>query len=148
MPGIGLRLPLLFSEGVNGGRITLQQFVALSASNAAKLYGLRDKGSIAIGMDADIAIWDPEEVRTVNVEDQHDNMDYTPFDGWSVKGWPVAVISRGKRVIENGQLIATPGQGQYIARHKIDLTGHPGHRAAELDPATNFGAEIAPVTRS
>jgi dihydropyrimidinase len=148
MPGIGLRLPLLFSEGVNAGRITLQQFVALSASNAAKLYGLTQKGSIAIGLDADIAIWDPEETRTVTAEDQHDNMDYTPFEGWTVKGWPVAVLSRGKRVIEGGKLLAEPGQGQYVTRARIDLTGYPGHRAMELDPATNFGANIAPVTRS
>lgn len=148
MPGIGLRLPLLFSEGVNAGRITLQQFVALSASIAAKLYGLTQKGSIAIGMDADIAIWDPEETRTVTAEDQHDNMDYTPFEGWTVKGWPVAVLSRGMRVVEGGKLIAEPGQGQYVSRAKIDLTGYPGHKATELDPATNFGANIAPVTRS
>ena len=144
MPGIGLRLPLLFSEGVRAGRITLQQFVALSASNAARLYGIGDKGSIAIGMDADIAIWDPDETRTVTAEDQHDNMNYTPFEGWSVTGWPVAVLSRGRRVIENGKLIAEPGQGQYVARNRIDLTGYPGHRAVEMDPATNFGARIAP----
>lgn len=148
MPGIGLRLPLLFSEGVNAGRISLQQFVALSASNAAKLYGLTRKGSIAIGMDADIAIWDPDETRTVTVEGQHDNMDYTPFDGWTVKGWPVAVLSRGQRVVEGGKLIAAPGQGQYVARETTDLTGYPGYRAPEMNPATNFGAHIAPEVKS
>ncbi|WP_370302309.1 dihydropyrimidinase [Pseudooceanicola sp.] len=148
MPGIALRLPLLFSEGVAKGRITLQQFAALSASNAAKLYGLSSKGSIAIGMDADIAIWDPKESRTVKVEDQHDNMDYTPFEGWTVTGWPVTVLTRGARVIDGGALVAEPGHGQYVARDKIDLTGYPGHRAAELDPATNFGARIMPETRS
>ncbi|WP_099823996.1 dihydropyrimidinase [Oceaniglobus indicus] len=144
MPGIGLRLPLLFSEGVNKGRITLQQFAALSASNAARLYGLTEKGSIAIGMDADIALWDPNETRTVTAEDQHDNMDYTPFEGWSVTGWPTTVLTRGKRIVENGELVAKPGQGRYVARARIDLTGYPGHRAPELDPATNFGANIAP----
>lgn len=144
MPGIGLRLPLLFSEGVGKGRITRQQFVALSSTNAARLYGLEKKGSIAIGMDADIAIWDASETRTVIAEDQHDNMDYTPFEGWQVTGWPVTVLSRGQRVIEDGELRAEPGQGQYVARAKIDLTGYPGHRAVELDPKTNFGAEIAP----
>ena len=148
MPGIALRLPLLFSEGVAKGRITLQQFAALSASNAAKLYGLSSKGSIAIGMDADIAIWDPKESRTVKVEDQHDNMDYTPFEGWTVTGWPVTVLTRGARVIDAGALVAEPGHGQYVARDKIDLTGYPGHRAAELDPETNFGARIMPETRS
>ena len=144
MPGIALRLPLLFSEGVNKGRITLQQFVALSASNAARLYGLAKKGSIAIGMDADIAIWDPAQTRRVRVEDQHDNMDYTPYEGSALTGWPVAVLSRGQRVVEDGQLVAKPGQGQYVARSRIDLTGYPGHTAPELDPKTNFNAEIAP----
>ncbi|MGD1884855.1 MAG: dihydropyrimidinase [Paracoccaceae bacterium] len=144
MPGIGIRLPLLFSEGVGKGRITLQQFVALSATNAAQLYGMDSKGSIAIGMDADIAIWDPEETRTVTVENQHDAMNYTPYDGWSLTGWPVTVLSRGARVVDQGTLVAKPGAGQFVPRRPVDMTGHPGHVVPELDPATNFGAEIAP----
>ena len=145
MPGIALRLPLLFSEGVRGGRITLNQFVALGATNAAKLYGMHpQKGTIAIGADADIAIWDPEETRTVTVEDQHDNMDYTPFEGRHVTGWPVTVLSRGEAVIEGGKLVAEPGRGRFVARARPDFTGHPGTRTPELDPAWNFGAEIAP----
>ena len=75
-------------------------------------------------------------------------MDYTPFEGWTVTGWPVTVLTRGARVIDGGALVAEPGHGQYVARDKIDLTGYPGHRAAELDPATNFGARIMPETRS
>ena len=145
MPGIALRLPLLFSEGVRGGRITLNQFVTLGATNAAKLYGMHpQKGTIAIGADADIAIWDPEETRTVTVEDQHDNMDYTPFEGRQVTGWPVTVLSRGEAVIEGGKLVAEPGRGRFVARARPDFTGHPGTRTPELDPAWNFGAEIAP----
>ena len=145
MPGIALRLPLLFSEGVRGGRITLNQFVALGSTNAAKLYGMHpQKGTIAVGADADIAIWDPEETRTVTVEDQHDNMDYTPFEGRQVTGWPVTVLSRGEAVIEGGKLVAEPGRGRFVARARPDFTGHPGTRTPELDPAWNFGAEIAP----
>lgn len=145
MPGIALRLPLLFSEGVRGGRITLNQFVALGSTNAAKLYGMHpQKGTIAIGADADIAIWDPEETRTVTVEDQHDNMDYTPFEGRQVTGWPVTVLSRGESVIEGGRLVAEPGRGRFVARARPDFTGHPGSRTPELDPGWNFGAEIAP----
>jgi dihydropyrimidinase len=145
MPGIALRLPLLFSEGVRGGRITLNQFVALGSTNAAKLYGMHpQKGTIAIGADADIAIWDPEETRTVTVEDQHDSMDYTPFEGRQVTGWPVTVLSRGEAVIEGGKLVAEPGRGRFVARARPDFTGHPGTRTPELDPAWNFGAEIAP----
>ena len=145
MPGIALRLPLLFSEGVRGGRITLNQFVTLGATNAAKLYGMHpQKGTIAIGADADIAIWDPEETRTVTVEDQHDNMDYTPFEGRQVTGWPVTVLSRGEAVIEGGRLVAEPGRGRFVHRARPDFTGHPGTRTPELDPDWNFGAEIAP----
>jgi len=144
MPGIGMRLPILFSEGVQKGRITLQQFVALSASNAARIYGLTKKGSIAIGMDADIAIWDPDKTREVTAAMQHDNMDYSPFEGWQVTGWPVTVLSRGTRVVDGGELCVAPGHGQYIARDQIDLTGYPGTRVPELDPAQNFGAAIAP----
>lgn len=145
MPGIALRLPLLFSEGVRGGRITLNQFVALGSTNAAKLYGMHPrKGTIAVGTDADIAIWDPEETRSVTVEDQRDNMDYTPFEGRQVTGWPVTVLSRGEPVIEDGKLVAEPGRGRFVARARPDFTGYPGTRTPELDPDFNFGAEIAP----
>jgi dihydropyrimidinase len=144
MPGIGTRLPMLFSEGVRGGRITLQQFAALSAGNAARLYGLARKGSIAVGLDADLAIWDPDETRIVTAEAQRDNMDYTPFEGREVTGWPVIVLCRGARVVEDGALVAEPGHGRYVPRGRIDLTGRPGMRVPELNPATNFGAEIAP----
>ena len=143
MPGIALRLPLLFSEGVNKGRITLNQFVALGSTNAARLYGMHPlKGTLAIGADADIAIWDPEETRTVTVEDQHDAMDYTPFEGRDLTGWPVTVLSRGERVIENRRLVAKPGRGRFVARARPDFTGHPGSRAPELDPERNFAATL------
>lgn len=145
MPGLALRLPLLFSEGVRAGRITLNQFVALGATNAAKLYGMHpEKGTIAIGADADIAIWDPEETRIVTVADQHDNMDYTPFEGRQITGWPVTVLSRGETVMDGGKLVAQPGRGKFIARRPPDFTGYPGTRTPELDPTRNFGAEIAP----
>lgn len=143
MPGIEMRLPLLFSEGVNKGRITLNQFVALSSTNAAKIYGLHPaKGAIAIGSDADIAIWDPDAVRVAG--EMHDAMDYNPFAGREVRGWPITVLTRGRRVVDRGELLARPGDGKFVARKPVDLTGMPGHRAVELDPATNFGARIAP----
>ena len=145
MPGIALRLPLLFSEGVNAGRITLQDFVALSATNAARLYGMHPKkGTICIGADADIAIWDPQLTRTVTAADQHDAMDYTPFEGMSLTGWPVTVLSRGRRIVEGGELKAERGSGAFISRGLPEIAGRPGYQAPELDPAHNFGAEIAP----
>lgn len=144
MPGIAMRLPYLFSQGVAKGRITLSQFVALSSTNAAKTFGMAKKGTIAPSFDADIAIWDPEMRRTANLADQHDNMDYTPFEGMEVEGWPVLTMSRGDVIVENGALKAERGRGRFVARNRVDLTGKPGCRAKEFDPAQNFGAEIAP----
>jgi dihydropyrimidinase len=141
MPGIEMRLPLMFSEGVKKGRITLNQFVALSSTNAARLYGmLPRKGTLAVGADADIAIWDPEEKRTASL--MHDAMDYNPFEGMEVTGWPVTVLSRGRRVVDNNKLIAAPGDGVFVARGRTDLTGLTGTRLAETNPETNFGAEV------
>ncbi|MEM7667791.1 MAG: dihydropyrimidinase [Pseudomonadota bacterium] len=143
MPGIEMRLPLLFSEGVIGGRISLSQFVALSATNAARTYGmLPRKGLIAPGADADIAIWDPDEEWVAG--EMHDNMDYNPFEGHRLTGRPITVLSRGRRVVDQGELIAAPGDGVFIPRAPIDLSAHPGRGATELDPRVTFGAEIAP----
>lgn len=145
MPGIALRLPLLFSEGVSKGRLTINQFVALTATNQAKLFGMHPaKGTIAIGSDADIAIWDGNAQRRVTLADQHDNMDYTPFEGMELTGWPVTVLSRGDRVIDRGKLVAEPGRGRFVRRARPDFTGYPGSRTPELDPAQNFGAHISP----
>ena len=141
MPGIEMRLPLMFSEGVVKGRISLNQFVGLSSTNAARLYGmLHRKGTLAIGADADIAIWDPNETRIVG--DMHDAMDYNPFEGMKITGWPTTVLTRGQRVIDAGKLHANPGDGNFIHRSRTDLTGLSGTFLPETDPKTNFGAEI------
>ncbi len=141
MPGIEMRLPLMFSEGVLKGRIGLNQFVALSSTNAARLYGMHPlKGTLAIGADADIAIWDPEEVRVAG--EMHDAMDYNPFEGMTVTGWPVTVLGRGRRIVDGGELVARPGDGRFVARGRSDLTGLAGTQLPETDPASNFGAII------
>ena len=107
VPGLEIRLPLLFSEGVQKGRITLQQFVALTSANHAKLYGLYPrKGTIAVGSDADFAIWDADKDVTIRWKDLHDNVGYSPYEGRQIKGWPVTVVSRGRVVVEDGKLNA------------------------------------------
>jgi dihydropyrimidinase len=115
VPGIELRLALLFSEGVGKGRITINDYVALTATNAAKLYGIYPrKGTIAIGSDADLAIWDSEQDVTVSIKMLHENMDYTPYEGRELKGWPVTVISRGE-VVKDGSTIHAPrGRGRFL----------------------------------
>jgi dihydropyrimidinase len=121
VPGLEVRLPLLYAEGLLKGRITLERFVALAATNAAKIYGLYPrKGSLAIGADADIAIWDPEREVTVSQSILHDNMDYTPYEGMKVKGWIDTTISRGEIVSIKGEPLAKPGRGRFLPKDKPD----------------------------
>jgi dihydropyrimidinase len=122
IPGVESRLPILFSEGVGRGRITLNEFVALTATNHARTYGLYPrKGTIAIGCDADIAIWDPEREVTISQALMHGAADYTPYEGIAVKGWPVATMVRGRFVVRDGALIGREGAGQYVTRAKSPL---------------------------
>lgn len=115
VPGLEIRLPMLFSEGVGRGRISLEQFVAVTATNPAKIYGLYPrKGTIAVGADADIAVWDPEREVTITAAGLHDNMDYTPYEGRRVKGWPVMTFSRGELVWDGEAPHGAPGRGQFL----------------------------------
>jgi dihydropyrimidinase len=145
VPGIELRLPLLFSEGVGKGRIDIHQFVALTATNVAKLYGLHPKkGTIAIGGDADIAIWDPEKTVEVTWDVLHDNVGYTPYEGRTITGWPVTVLSRGRIAVDEGELHVEKGSGQFLPRDHSDAARPTGNLVPEMDPARNFGARILP----
>jgi len=116
IPGVETRLPILFSEGVNKGRIGLDRFVELTATNPARVYGLFPrKGVIAIGADADLALWEPELEVTIRNERLHHAVDYTPYEGLKVKGWPTTVLSRGEVVVEDGRPIDAPGRGRFLA---------------------------------
>jgi len=122
IPGVETRLPILFSEGVGKGRISLNDFVALTATNHAKTYGLYPrKGTIAIGTDADIAIWDPNRKETISQKLMHGNTDYTPYEGIEVTGWPVSTMVRGKFVVRDGKLVGKLGGGDYVTREKSKL---------------------------
>ena len=122
VPGIETRMPLLFSEGVRKGRLSLNQFVALTSTNAAKIYGLHPrKGTIAIGSDADIAIWDPNWERVISTAILHDNMDYTPYDGMEITGWPRTVINQGRVVVYNETLKVERGSGSFLEREPEDV---------------------------
>jgi dihydropyrimidinase len=115
VPGVETRLPLLYSEGVGKGRITLNQFVALGATNAAKIYGLYPrKGTIAIGSDADLAIWDTARDVTIRNAMLHHNADYTAYEGMTVRGWPIVTISRGEVVVRDGEVVGKPGRGRFL----------------------------------
>jgi dihydropyrimidinase len=117
VPGLQVRLPLLFSEGVGKGRITLNEFVALTATNHARMYGLAPrKGTIAVGADADLAIWEPEKQVTLTAAMMKDNVGYTPYEGMTVTGWPTTVVGRGRVVVEGGELRVSRGTGEFIPR--------------------------------
>ena len=119
IPGVAARLPILFSEGVSKGRISLNQFVAYASTNHAKMYGLHPrKGTIAIGADADLAIWDRDRKVTITHALLQDGADYTPYEGFEVTGWPVSTIVRGTPIVRDGRILAPKGVGRYVAREK------------------------------
>lgn len=126
IPGVELRMPILFSRGVMEGRIDLGRFVALTSTNPARIYGLERKGRIAVGMDADIAIWDPGIRREVRHADLHDGSDYTPYEGMEIQGWPTTVILGGRIMIHDGQLIGPRGAGRHRSRQLSALSA-PAH---------------------
>lgn len=122
IPGVATRLPILFSEGVMKGRIDLNRFVALTSTNHAKLYGLYPrKGTIAIGADADITLWDPEKRVTLTNDLLQHGADYTPYEGLDVRGWPVHVILRGRTIVGAEGLQHSDVTGTYISRGPSSL---------------------------
>ncbi len=117
IPGVETRLPILWSKGVSEGRITANQFVALTSTNHAKMYGLYpQKGSIGIGFDADLVLWDPKRRETISQSLLHHGSDYTPYEGLPVTGWPVMTLLRGQIAAEEGRVLAQPGSGAFLKR--------------------------------
>jgi dihydropyrimidinase len=143
LPGLEVRLPLLFDAMVSKGRLGLEKFVGLTATAPAKIYNLHPrKGSIAVGADADIAIWDPAREVTLSDAMVHDLAGYTPYAGRTVRGWPITVLSRGRVVIADGRRVAEPGSGRFIARSGGEAAKPTGRLVADMDPERNFGASL------
>ena len=110
-------LPMLYSEGVRSGRITLGRFVEVTSTNAAKLFGLYPrKGTIGIGSDADLVIFDPHLTKPIGGSKFKTNSDYSPYEGWEVVGWPVITLRRGEIVFRNDEILGRPGSGLMVAR--------------------------------
>ncbi|QCI63780.1 dihydropyrimidinase [Phreatobacter stygius] len=119
IPGVETRMPILWSEGVAKGRISANEFVALTSTNHAKMYGLYpQKGTIAVGADADIVLWDANRKETLRQEILHHGSDYTPWEGFEVTGYPVMTIARGRTVVEEGKVRGSPGDGRFLKRDK------------------------------
>jgi dihydropyrimidinase len=116
-PGVENRMSLIYNGGVVGNRISLNRFVELTSTAAAKMFGLfPKKGTIAVGSDADIVIFDPEKEHTFGVDAEHMNVDYSSYEGWKMKGKVETVLSRGRVVIENGEHKGKAGDGQFLKR--------------------------------
>ena len=115
-------LPMIFSDGVVKERITLEQFAAVTSTNAAKLFGLYPrKGALRVGSDADIVIWDPKMKKAIKDEDMFSNAKYSTYAGFMVTGWPKTTVRRGEVVFDNGKIVAKPGSGKFVpgARFKV-----------------------------
>ncbi|WP_295545513.1 amidohydrolase family protein, partial [uncultured Pseudacidovorax sp.] len=114
IPGIETRMALLWSEGVMAGRITPQKFVELTSTNPAKAYGLHPrKGSLAVGADADLVIWDEREFVLSNAQ-LHHNVDYTPYESMHLTAWPGMTLSRGEVVWDGKDFSGRQGAGRFL----------------------------------
>ena len=120
IPGLETMLPLMYSEGVGKGRISINKLVAITSTNTANIFGLKNKGEIAVGKDADIVVFDPEQEFTIRNEKLHMNVDYNPWEGFNLKGMPFLVFSRGQLLAkwEKDQMVFTGKnvKGKFIKR--------------------------------
>jgi dihydropyrimidinase len=117
LPGVGDRLPVLWTQGVGTGRMTPNRFVALNSTNPARIFGLYPrKGALLPGSDADIILWDAKKRVTYGVEVAQHRTDYNLYEGWALTGFPVQVYLRGRRIVAGGQWLGRRGQGCFLKR--------------------------------
>jgi dihydropyrimidinase len=117
LPGIEDRMVVTWHWGVNGGRITPNRFVALTSTNPARIFDMYPrKGTIAVGSDADIVIWDPNKERMIQAAHRHMNTDYNVYEGLVVKGWPDKVFLRGRPIVDGDDWLGERGRGKFIYR--------------------------------
>jgi dihydropyrimidinase len=139
VPGLAARLPIMFSEGVSKGRIDPPHFVRLTATNPARLFGLSPrKGNITIGADADLVLWDPHRRVTLTNALMQQAIDYTPYEGMEVTGWPMVTIARGRVVMNDGKVDAEPGTGRFLPRGPYDLIKPRGVLADGFDASAHI----------
>jgi dihydropyrimidinase len=132
-PGLEDRLKMIHHFGVNEGRLTLNRMVELLATNPAKLFGLYPrKGTVAVGSDADLVVFDPEKEVTVSAASGHSKVDYNLYEGTKVTGAPEVVLLRGHVLVEHEELAASPGIGQFVKRARFGEELRPAARTASV----------------
>jgi dihydropyrimidinase len=125
-------LPMIFSEGVITGRLTPNQFVAVTSANQAQLFGLsQTKGDVAVGADADLVVWDPEAKWVVDGASMESGAGYSPYDGWEVQGRPLFTISRGDVILDPDGVLGSPGRGRLVPRGPIASLHDGGSRSSK-----------------
>ncbi len=121
LPGVETRNTVLYSEGVTTGRLSLSEFVRLTSTNIARMLGLYPrKGSVAIGSDADLVVFDPDAEWTVDGSTLQQASDYSPFDGFEVRGRPRVTLVRGEPIVEEGTLVGAPDHGAFLPTSGVD----------------------------
>jgi dihydropyrimidinase len=114
-PGIETRLALMYTHGVRAGRLSAERWVEVCCTEPARRFGLAPrKGTLDVGADADVVVFDPELSVTLSAETLHQNVDYCPFEGWQVRGYPVVVLSRGDVIVREGAFTGSAGRGQFV----------------------------------
>jgi dihydropyrimidinase len=131
LPGLEVRMPLMFDAMVSGGRLGGSDFVRLCCAEPARVHGLAGKGDIAEGLDADLVVWDPERRVTFGENDLHDNVGYNPWEGRTVTGWPRSVFLRGEAIVEDGAFTGVHGGGGWLKREAPGVT-------ADAEPAREY----------
>jgi dihydropyrimidinase len=117
MPGIEDRMAVMWHHGVNGGRMSMNRFVEIAATNPARIFGLYPrKGALVVGADADIVLWDPAQEHTISAATHHMNTDYNCYEGMTVRGRPRRVLLRGRTIVDGDRWLGTQGGGQFVKR--------------------------------
>ena len=128
----------LWHHGVVSGRLTANEFVAVTSANAAKIFNIHPrKGTVAVGSDADIVVWDPDATRTVSAETHHQNIDFNIFEGREFQGVAVTTLSQGKVVWQNGELKSVRGAGRYVPRPCHSVNHETVARARKVKTPTS-----------
>lgn len=123
-PGVETRLALLYTYGVRTGRLSPQRWVEVCCTNPARRFGLAPrKGTLSVGADADLVIFDPERRVTLSYRTLHQNVDYCPYEGWEVHGYPVLVLSRGEVIVRDGEFVGAAGRGRFVPTAPMEING-------------------------